>query len=91
MKTKNGNIIQTAWTHYVETQKNLRTVINNYITRKTEKKLQSIYKNGHNSKSYWNIIPKLRQNNAEDLYALKNDDGLRLFSEDEIKNRFETA
>ena len=86
MKTKNGNLIQTALTHYVETQKNLRTIINNYITRATEKKLQSIYKNGYNSKSYWNIIRQLRQNNVEDLYALKNDDGVRLFSEDEIES-----
>ena len=86
MKTKNGNLIQTALTHYVETQKNLRTIINNYITRATEKKLQSIYKNGYNSKSYWNIIRQSRQNNVEDLYALKNDDGVRLFSEDEIKS-----
>ena len=28
----------------------------------------------------------MSQNNVEDLYALKNDGGLRLFSEDEIKN-----
>ena len=28
----------------------------------------------------------MRQNNVEDLDALKNDDGVRLFSEDEIKN-----
>ena len=28
----------------------------------------------------------MRQNNVEDLYALKNDDGVRLFSEDEIKS-----
>ena len=86
IKTKNGNLIQTALTQYVETQKNLRTIINDYITRVTEKKLQSIYKNGYNSKSYWNIIRQLRQNNVEDLDALKNDDGVRLFSEDEIKN-----
>ena len=52
IKTKNGILIQTALTQYVETQKNLRTTINNYITRATEKKLQSIYKNGYNSKSY---------------------------------------
>ena len=86
IKTKNGILIQTALTQYVETQKNLRTTINNYITRATEKKLQSIYKNGYNSKSYWNIIRQSRQNNVEDLYALKNDDGVRLFSEDEIKS-----
>ena len=48
----NGNLTQTALTQYVETQKNLRTIINDYITRATEKKLQSIYKNGYNSKSY---------------------------------------
>ena len=71
IKTKNGILIQTALTQYVETQKNLRTTINNYITRATEKKLQSIYKNGYNSKSYWNIIRQSRQNNVEDLYALK--------------------
>ena len=29
---------------------------------------------------------KLRQNNVEDLYALTNDDKVRLFSEGEIKN-----
>ena len=28
----------------------------------------------------------MRQNNVEDLYAFKNDDGVRLFSEDEIKS-----
>ena len=28
----------------------------------------------------------MRQNNVEDLYALKNNDGVKLFSEDEIKN-----
>ena len=36
---KNGILIQTALTQYVETQKNLRTTIDNYITRETEKKL----------------------------------------------------
>ena len=61
-------------------------IINDFITRATKKKLQSIYRNGYNSKSYWNIIQQLRQYNIEDLYALKNDDGGRLFSEDEIKN-----
>ena len=71
IKTKNANLIHTTLTQYVETQKNLRTTINNYITRATEKKLQAIYKNGYNSKSYWNIIQQLRQNNVEDLYALK--------------------
>ena len=86
MKTKNGNLIQTALTHYVETQKNLRTIINNYITRATEKKLQYIQRNGYISKYDWNIVRQLSQNNVEDLYALKNDGGLRLFSEDEIKN-----
>ena len=28
----------------------------------------------------------MRQNNVEGLYALKNDDGVRLFSEDEIES-----
>ena len=82
IKTKNGILIQATLTQYVETQKNLRTTVNSYITRATEKKLQSINKNGYNSKSYWNIIQQLRQNNEEDLYALKNDDGVRLFSKD---------
>ena len=39
IKRKNGILIQTALTQYVETQKNLRTTIDNYITRETEKKL----------------------------------------------------
>ena len=52
IKTKNGNLIQAALTQYVETQKNLRTIINGYITTATEKKLQYIYKNGYNSKFY---------------------------------------
>ena len=30
-------------------------------------------------------VQQLSQNNVEDLYALKNDGGLRSFSEDEIK------
>ena len=71
IKTKNENLIQAALTQYVENQENLRTIINNYITRATEKKLQSIYTNGYISKSYRNIIRQLRQNNLEDLYALK--------------------
>ena len=29
---------------------------------------------------------QMKQNNKEDLYSLKNDDGVRLFSESEIKN-----
>ena len=29
---------------------------------------------------------QMRQNNLEDLYSLKNDDGINLFSESEIKN-----
>ena len=70
IKTKNGNLIQTVLTQCEETQKNVRTIINDYITRPTEKKLQAIYKNGYNSKSYCNI-QQLRQNNVEDLYALK--------------------
>ena len=44
MKTKDGNLIQTALTQYAETQKNLRTIINDYITGATQKKLQSINK-----------------------------------------------
>ena len=81
----NESLIQTALTQYVETQKNLRTIINNYITRAAQKTLQSIYKNGYNSKTYWRIAQQLRQNIVEDIHALKNDDGVRLFSEDEIK------
>ena len=83
---KNEHLIQRVLTQYLETQKNLKTIINDYITRVTEKKLWSIYKNGYNSKPYRNIIQKLRQNNVEDLYALTNDDKVRLFSEGEIKN-----
>ena len=49
-------------------------------------KLQTIYRNGYNSKSYWSIIQQLKQNNVEILYALKNDDGVGLFSEGKIKN-----
>ena len=32
------------------------------------------------------MIWQLRQNNLEDLYELKNDDEVRLFSESEIEN-----
>ena len=46
-------------------------MINDCITRATEKKLQSIYKNGCNFKSYSNITQQLRQNNVDDTYALK--------------------
>ena len=74
---------QARLTQCLETQK-IR--ISNCITRDTEKKLQYIYKNGYNSKFYWNVIRQLRQNNTDDVYALKIDDGLRLFSEGEIKN-----
>ena len=48
--------------------------------------MQSTKENEHNSKSYWNIIRQLGQNDVEHLQALKNDDGVRLFSEVEIKN-----
>ena len=32
------------------------------------------------------LYESFRQNNIEDLYASKNDDGVRLFSEGEFKN-----
>ena len=34
-KTKNENLIQTVLTEYIETKKNLRKIINDYITRAT--------------------------------------------------------
>ena len=52
LKTKNEHLIQTTLTQYHKTQKNLKTIINNYITIETLKKLQFIYKNEYSSKSY---------------------------------------
>ena len=49
-KTKNESLIQTTLTQYVRPLKNLKKTINGYITRATEKKLQSIYKSGYDSK-----------------------------------------
>ena len=80
------NLTQAKLTQYVETQKKLMTINNDYIIRATEMKLQSIYKNGYNSKSYLNIIQKSIQNNVEELYALKIDDRATLTSKFEIKS-----
>ena len=34
---------------------------------------------------FWNILRQMERNNSEDLIAIKDDKGNRLFSEEEIK------
>ena len=40
---------------------------------------------GKNSKPFWNIVRKQKQNNSEDLYVINTKEGKRLFNELVIK------
>ena len=62
----------------------LKRTIKHYITENIEKRLNRIAQQGLNSKPFWNIVRQMKRNNSEDLIAIKDGKGSRLFSEEEI-------
>ena len=38
---------------------------------------------------FWNLIRRVKKNNSEDLYAIKNKNGEKLFNEKDIKQYIE--
>ena len=63
----------------------VKVTIEHHITQNIEKRLNTIAQQGLNSKPFWNIVRQMKRNNSEDLIAIKDDKGSRLFSEEEIK------
>ena len=72
--------------NYKVAQNNCIQLINEHEAKSVESRLTQISKSGGtNSKSFWNIVRKHKQNNLQDLYVIKRKEGKRLFSELEIK------
>ena len=59
----------------------LKRTIEHHITENIEKRLKTIAQQGLNSKTLWDIVRQMKRNNSEDLIAIKDDKGSRLFSE----------
>ena len=56
--------------------------INEHEAKSVESRLTQISKSGGtNSKPFWNIVRKHKQNNLEGLYVIKTKEGKRLFNE----------
>ena len=72
--------------NYKVAQNNCIQLINEHEAKSVERRLTQISKSGGtNSKPFWNIVRKHKQNSLEDLYIIKTKEGKRLFSELEIK------
>ena len=70
---KNDKNKKIALNKYHNSQRELKRT-EHHITENTEKGLKT-----------WNIVRQMKRNNSEDLIAIKDDKGNRLFSEREIK------
>ena len=70
---KNDKNKKIALNKYRNSQRELKRT-EHHITENTEKGLKT-----------WNIVRQMKRNNSEDLIAIKDDKGNRLFSEREIK------
>ena len=63
----------------------VKVTIEHHITENIEIRLKTIAQQGPNSKPFWNTVRQIKRNNSEDLIAIKDDKGSRLFSKEEIK------
>ena len=64
----------------------MHTIINEHEANSVGSRLTQISKSGGtNSKPFWNIVRKNKQNNLEDLYVIKTKEGKRMFNELETK------
>ena len=84
--SRNPEEIRTALNNYKIVQNNCIQIINEHEAKSVESRLTQISKSGGtNSKPFWNIVRKHKQNNLEDLYVIKTKEGKRLITELEIK------
>ena len=73
-----------ALNNYLNSQMELKRTTEQHITENIEKRLKTIAQQGLNSKPFWNIVRQMKRNNSEDLIAIKDGKGSRMFSEEEI-------
>ena len=83
--SRNPEEIRKTLNNYKVAQSNCIQLINEHEAKSVESRLTQISKlGGTNSKPFWNIVRKHKQNNL-DLYVIKTKEGKRLFSQLEIK------
>ena len=86
IKMKNPEQIKNRLDQYKKHQINLTNIIKDYEIKTTENKLKVINNSGGtNSKMFWNLIRQIKKSNSEDLYAIKNRNGEKIFNEKDIK------
>ena len=86
IKMKNPEQIKNRLDQYKKHQINLTNIIKDYEIKTTENKLKVINNSGEtNSKMFWNLIRQIKKSNSEDLYAIKNRNGEKIFNEKDIK------
>ena len=86
IRMKNPEQIKNKLDQYKKHQINLTNIIKDYEIKTTENKLKVINNSGGtNSKMFWNLIRQIKKSNSEDLYAIKNQNGEKIFNEKDIK------
>ena len=86
IRIKNSEHIKNRLDQYKKHQINLANIIKDYEIKTTENKLKVINNSGGtNPKMFWNLIRQIKKNNSEDLYAIKNQNGEKIFNEKDIK------
>ena len=83
---KNPEQIKNRIDQYKKHQINLTNIIKDYEIKTTENKLKVINNSGRkNSKMFWNLLRQIKESNSEDLYAIKIQNGEKIFNEKDIK------
>ena len=86
IRMKNPEQIKNKLDQYKKHQINLRNTIKDYEIKTTENKLKVINNSGgNNSKIFWNLVRQIKKSNSEDLYAIKKQNGEKIFNEKDIK------
>ena len=83
---KNPEQIKNKLDQYKKHQINLTNIIKNYEIKTTGNNLKAINNSGRTkSKMFCNLIRQIKKNNSEDPYAIKNQNGEKLFNKKDIK------
>ena len=86
IRMKNPEQIKNKLDQYKKNQINLRNTVKDYEIKTTENKLKLINNSGGtNSKMFWNLVRQIKKSNSEDLYAIKKQNGQKIFNEKDIK------
>ena len=81
IRMKNPEQIKNKLDQYKKHQINLRNTIKDYEIKTTENKLKVINNSGgNNSKIFWNLVRQIKKSNSEDLYAIKKQNGEKIFN-----------